>query len=356
MSKGFRTALYAVLLSLTFLISCQVVKLESFSSVKPTNPASIELLPESKVQEITLVGPASESRAEISGMAWCGDNLVLLPQYPSIFGEDDSANVFNIPQENLDDYFSGEVPEGLAPELIPFDTGGLEQTLTGFEGYEGIVFNGSEVYVTIEARQWDGMMGYLVKGEVVGDCDGFILDPKSVIPLEPQVDISNMSHEALVIYQNQLYVIFEANGNNVNPNPVAHVFDFSLESHTTVDLPNIEYRLPAAAMPDETGAFWAVNYFFPGEASDLEPAVDQIGLDYGIGFSHYDANPVERLVKFRIDDNSVQLVDQPPIYLELMDGGSRNWEGVVQYGHGFLLVTDKFPTTILAYVEAEGQK
>jgi hypothetical protein len=57
------------------------------------------------------------------------------------------------------------------------------------------------------------------------------------------------------------------------------------------------------------------------------------------------------LIEFRIDKDDVNLIDQAPIYLELLDEDSRNWEGIVRYGDGFLLVTDKFPTTILAYVE-----
>ncbi|MDY6846391.1 MAG: hypothetical protein SVP52_04585, partial [Chloroflexota bacterium] len=56
------------------------------------------------------------------------------------------------------------------------------------------------------------------------------------------------------------------------------------------------------------------------------------------------------LIKLRIGGRGVELVDQEPIFLELMEGDSRNWEGIVQFGEGFLLVTDRFPTTILAYV------
>jgi hypothetical protein len=172
-----------------------------------------------------------------------------------------------------------------------------------------------------------------------------------MVSIPPQADIGNISHETLFIYQEELYAIYEANGTNVNPDPEAHVFDLSLESHRTIELPNIEYRLTDAAQPDESGEFWAINYYFPGDASDLEPAPDQIAIEYGVGISHQNAEPVERLIKFRIDNNFVQFIDQEPIYLELLEDDARNWEGIVRYREGFLLVTDKFPTTILAYVE-----
>ena len=297
------------------------------------------------------MGPASQFKAEISGMAWCGEDLVLLPQYPNRFEEDGTDNVFFINQDTLRGYFSGKSQDGVSPDPIPFDSAGLEQTLPGFEGFEAIVFNGSDFYVSIEARQADGMMGYLVRGSVESDCSRLVLDPDTVVSLPPKADIGNMSHETLFIYQEELYAIYEANGTNVNPDPEVHVFDLSLESHRTIDLPNIEYRLTDAAQPDESGEFWAINYYFPGDASDLEPAPDQIAIEYGVGISHQNAEPVERLIKFRIDNNGIQLIDQEPIYLELLEDDARNWEGIVRYREGFLLVTDKFPTTILAYVE-----
>jgi hypothetical protein len=336
------------------LISCQNETAILTTSAKPTLPNAVSLLKESEVQAIPLLGPASQDRAEISGMAWCGEELILLPQYPDRFEKDGTTSVFGITQVALEDYFSGANKDGIEPDLIPFDTGGMEQTLAGFEGFEAIVFNGTNFYVSIEARQADGMMGYLVKGTVASDCSQLVIDPDSLVSIPPQADIGNMSHETLVIYQNNLYVIYEANGVNVNPDPVAHVFDLSLEAHSTIDLPNIEYRITDATEPKESGVFWAINYFFPGDASDLEPAADQIALVYGVGVTHQESDPVERLLAFCIDKYGVQLVDQTPIYLELLDDDSRNWEGIVQFRDGFLLVTDKFPTTILAYVKIIG--
>ena len=353
MTKGPWFFLFLLFLCPAVLISCQSETAILTYAAKPTLPSSISLLKESGVQEIPLLGPASQARAEFSGMAWCGEDLVLLPQYPDRFEEDDTASVFTISQIVLEDYFSGELPEGIEPDLIPFDTGGLEQTLPGFEGFEAIVFNGTGFFASIEARQVDGMMGYLVRGIVEDECTKLIIDPDSVVSLPSQADIGNMSHETLVIYQNKLYAIYEANGVNVNQDPVAHVFDLSLESQGFVDLPNVEYRLTDATQPDDDGSFWALNYFFPGDATDLEPGADQFALDYGVGVSHQESDTVERLVAFRIGEEGIQFIDQAPIYLQLLDDDSRNWEGIVQFGDGFLLVTDKFPTTILAYVALE---
>lgn len=45
------------------------------------------------------------------------------------------------------------------------------------------------------------------------------------------------------------------------------------------------------------------------------------------------------------------VTNTPPIQLQLIDGVSRNWEGLVRLDErGFLLITDEFPETILAFV------
>jgi hypothetical protein len=340
--KSIRQLTFAIIILASFLVSCRK------SDAALTD--NLKTLAESPVIEISLSGPASESRSEISGMAWCGSNLILLPQYPDRFEEGDADHVFSIPKDAIKAYLSGETTKAIEPQLVPFDGGDLERTIRGFEGFESVVFNDSQFYVTIEARTGGEMAGYLVSGQVEGACAGLTLDPDSLQSLPLQANISNMSHETLVFFEEELYVMYEANGLNVNPNPVAHVFDAALGEHTEVEMPQIEYRITDATEADQTGAFWAINYFFPGD-EDLLPAEDQIALIYGIGLSHFTSETVERIIKLRVDKNGIVLVDQEPIYLELLKDDSRNWEGIVKFGDGFLLVTDKFPTTILAFIE-----
>ena len=94
-------------------------------------------------------------------------------------------------------------------------------------------------------------------------------------------------------------------------------------------------------------SFWGINYFFPGD-TDLLPSIDPIADVYGksnAGFEH-----VERLVKFEYSEDGITLAKAAPILLVLTED-ARNWEGlVVLDDRGFLLATDKFPTTILGFV------
>lgn len=344
-----RVLIPGLLMLVFLLVGCQQVE-HAWSG-------KVETIIEVAVEEIPLLGPAAESRAEISGMAWCGTNLILLPQYPDRFAVDSVDHVFSIPQEDLLDYLDGDIPDGIEPTLIPFDAQGLEEQIPNFDGYEAILFNGDVFYVTVEAREKDVTMGYILTGKVVGDCTSLVLYPTSLHHLEPQADLDNMSHETLVYFQDQIYAIYEGNGVNVNPMPIAHIFDRQLGKGTEkIALENIEYRITDATEPDAFGAFWAINYFFPGD-KDLHPTNDQFAITYGVGATHLKSETVERIIKLIIDDDGIRIADQAPIYLALLKDDSRNWEGIAKFGDGFLLVTDKFPRTILAYVEAwDGEK
>lgn len=340
--KKFQQAVLALLL---------VGALTACWRATPVIPETVTLVEESTVREIPLSGPAAERRAEISGMAWCGEHLILLPQYPMKVADDNEPGyVFSIAKSELDAFLTADAEEDIQPDKVPFDTAGVNQQISGFEGFESILIHEDRVYLTIEARGIDGMMGYLVQGTVKGDCERLILSPQDPVGIAPQADLGNMSDETLVIYDDQLFTIYEANGVNVNPDPLAHQFDLSLETMGTLPMPNIEYRITDATQANAQGEFWAINFFFPGDAK-LKPGLDQIAVDHGLGVSHQGENQIERLIALKIEGERISLAEKPPIYLALSGAISRNWEGVVRFGEDFLLVTDEYPRTILVYVK-----
>ena len=344
MSKKRIFSLFVIFLSLAgALLACQSQK------VTETVSPDLAILEEHPITQITLAGPVASSQAEVSGMAWCEDNLILLPQFPDQFAEDGIGRVFSIPKSALSAYLASDSPGAIEPNQMVFDTAGLSRELSGFEGFEAIAFVEDVVYVTVETRQSGGMMGYLVRGTVSDDCSAVTLDPTTRQELPPQANLSNMTDETILVYNDQLYTVYEANGVNVNPEPVAHVFDLALDPIGTVAFPNIEYRVTDATTLAEDGTFWAINYFYPGDTK-LLPGDDQIALEYGIGLTHQTAEQVERLVEMQITDAGIVLVDEIPIYLQLDSEESYNWEGLVRMEGGFLVVTDEYPTTILGYV------
>ncbi|MCI0521740.1 MAG: hypothetical protein L0Z70_15955 [Chloroflexi bacterium] len=305
--------------------------------------------PEVPVQLLPLAGPLSAAQAEISGMAWYQDNLILLPQYPNRFGSGDGA-LFAIPKAEILARLDGSQADPLVPQEIPFYAPDLEGRVRGFEGFEAIAFNGENVYLTIEAHPW-GMMGYLIAGYIAPDLSAVTLNTANLSEIPPQADILNFTDETLLIFGYRLVTLYEANGAQVNPHPAARLFDASLQPQDSLSMPNVEYRLTDATPPDDSGRFWAINFFYTGDkkiAADFDP----LAAAYGEGATHAKFDSVERLVEFQFTEDGLVFSDSEPIQLELLgDELPRNWEAIARLDErGFLLATDKFPTTLLGFV------
>jgi len=313
-----------------------------------TTPPTASLPQEQLVTVISLSGPASESKSEISGMAWYNESLILLPQYPSRFGSGDGA-VFSLAKDDLLAFLDGTQTGPLSPIEIPFVAPGIEQ-IDGFEGFEAITFSGNNVYLTIEAKP-DKMMGYLVVGTITPNLSELRLDPTSLNEIPPQVQIDNMTDEALLITPAGVLSFFEANGLKNNASPIVHTFSLTGESLGTSPMANLEYRLTDVTPLDSTNRFWGINYFYPGDTK-LTPDIDPLAVSYGKGPTHAVSTAVERLVQFQYSENGITFTTIPPIQLQLLpDNEARNWEAIAFLDQrGFLLATDKFPTTILAFV------
>lgn len=335
-----------LVVNLLLLSACSRLPLALLAPATTTGPA------EHKVTLIALAGPLAARNAELSGLAQWGDRFVLLPQYPGRFG----GSLFTLSEDDILRALAGIATDPLTPTALPFDDGGLSYTIPGFEGFEAIAFAGDRVYLTIEAAQGGGMIGYLVSGVIDQGAGRIVLDPATLTPIAPQASLDNFADEALVVLPGgDLLTFYEANGANVNPQPVAHRFDASGAPGAVLPSPKIEYRLTDATPADAEGRFWAINYFFPGDEEKLAPADDWLATSYGRGATHATNRAVERLVEMQVSDAGVTLVEQPPLQLSLLPGVSRNWEGIarLQTGEldGFLLVTDTFPATLLGFVE-----
>ncbi|MBI3168988.1 MAG: hypothetical protein HYZ22_10945 [Chloroflexi bacterium] len=311
------------------------------------NQPTVESATEQPVTVLELTGPIAVPEAELSGLAWHGETLILLPQYPERFGEGDGA-LFALPKADIVAALDGTTP--LEPAFVPLNAPGLKETIPNFQGYESIVFHGDQVFLTIEAGEGTDMHGYIVSGEISADESEITLDTSNVVEIPMPFPSDNHSDEAIIIEKDFVMTFFEINGANLNSAPVAHAFDFDLNPQGTVSIPNLEYRLTDAAAYSGND-FWVINYFFPGD-TDLAPSIDPLAQKYGEGPTHAQQDQVERLVKMTYTPNGITLADSAPIQLTLDGDNARNIEGLVLLDdQGFLLVTDKFPSTLLMFVE-----
>lgn len=301
---------------------------------------------EVRVVPLPLAGEAARRKAEYSGLAWYDDNLILLPQYPARFGN----NLWVIPKTQIIAFLDGQ-RKTLEPRKLAFVDDGLPRSIAGFEGYEALAFAGETAYLTIESDPGSMMACYLVRGHIAPDLSVLTLDAATRQEIPHPVEIDNMCVEAMLVFTEQVLTFFEANGANINPHPEVHFFDARPLLQATSSLPNIEYRLTDVSAPDAAGRFWAINSMFPGDAGKLSPATDALATEFETGASYGESGIIERLIEIAITPDGIVLTETAPIRLQLLPEVARNWEGLVRLDdRGFLLVTDKFPETMLAFV------
>lgn len=323
------------------------VTIDDISATEKSNNQSF--LEEVEVIPLKIPGRIQAPNFEYSGLAWFGENLVLLPQFPAGKEFSRDANLFAINGNDL--LLAIDDPDlELGVRDVPIINSDLRDQIRGFEGFESIVFVDQIAYLTIESRAGSPMMGYLIRGEVQGELESITLDINSLTDLVPFSSESNATFEAMTYWNGKLYIIYEHNSMQGEKMPVAYRYNLNLELERQIPFAVMDYRVTDATISDSSGRFWVMNYFFPG---DTHLAVDQDLLleRYGEGQTHARYDPVERLVELQIKDNQVSRIDQPPIYLKLLENNiARNWEGIVLLEDlGFIVVTDTFPGSILGF-------
>lgn len=305
--------------------------------------------PEVQITQIMLADPLDRRSAEISGMDWYGDYLILLPQY---FDFAVGRMIYAIPKADLLAYLDDPISAPLVPIRIPVEDQRLERSLRSFEGYESIAFSGNQLVLTIETSPGREMQGYVVTGEIAPDLSKVVLDVDSLqqIPLPKQ--IFNSADEAVLYAGDRIITLFEANGQKVNTASFAQVYDSDLNPVEWLPFRPLEYRVTDATRLDAENNFWVTNEFSVGSL-DLFTRQDPLAETYGEGCTHARYFTVERLVELHYDpETGFSLTDTPPIQIQLEGNLQfRNWEAIARLDDkGFLIASDKFPDTILAFV------
>ncbi|HEX37999.1 MAG TPA: hypothetical protein ENG70_03970 [Candidatus Cloacimonetes bacterium] len=307
---------------------------------------------EVNVQYITLEGAISEPKAEISGLAWYNDYLILLPQYPHLFPSEYDGTFFAIPKGKIAENLN-EIPNTpISPIPINVKAPNLMNIIEGYEGFESIAFYENTVFFTVESEP-DAMMGYLMKGTISDDMKTITVDVDERVELPPRAPIENATDETIIVTPDRVITIYEWNSMLLENQPYAYMFDHSLNLIDSLSMPYVEYRITDATQIDENDNFWVINYMWSGDYSKNYDPSDPIAEKYGKGSTHKNYKTVERLLEFHFSPRGISLVNTHPIQLKLTDDeNSRNWEGIVRYDDkGFLIVTDKFPRTLLGYVK-----
>ena len=182
--------------------------------VIPSTTPIIQPIVEQPIQEIPLGGLLNSAEAQVSGLAWFGDTLVILPQYPAWFPiQNSSASLFTLSKAEIIAYLDGSSSEPLIPGQVPFRDGGISSLVDNFEGFEAIAFSNELIFLTIEARSNESWLGYLISGTTGPDLAEINLNPDTLTSIPAPVDIINKSNEALVVAGEIIISLFEERTN-----------------------------------------------------------------------------------------------------------------------------------------------
>lgn len=360
MNKSTAHRILGVVTLILLLIACSCNATNSSDPLENAENVNTASLPTSvfegieyDLMEIPLPGEFASAQMEYSGLTWYEQELILLPQYPNGIKGDQKGFLYAISADNLYNHIE-DTEQDVKVRPITFDDAGLSDRLAGFEGFEAIIFIDDSVYLNIETHGGNPMKAFVVKGEIEttnNQISSIVLDGSSLVELPVQNRNQNASYEALTTDGQYIYAFYEQNGIEQNQSPFAIRLDANLKNYQEIPIDAINYRLTDATYMDQDSVFWAINYFFPGDRH-LAVEEDPLSAQYGLGESHLLYEPLERIVKFQLTQEGFILLHEAPLYLNLLEENeARNWEGLEKFGNlGFLLVTDKFPNSILGFL------
>jgi hypothetical protein len=318
---------------------------------------------ETAVRIIPLAAPLNDRIAEYSGMTWCGDRLILIPQYPKRLAKKHftpgSNYFYSLAKQDILDFLQGRRTQALQGQAIELLEGNVRAHTLIFDGFEGAACDGNTLWLTIESvglfqrfKRFRRFSSFLVPAEIRENNGNttLVVQTDRLQKLGSQSKLENKGDEALTIWKQQVITFHEVNSNTVINQPVAQAFDKRSGEKSLYSFPHIPFRLTDTTAVDQHGRFWGINYRYNRDVFSDDLA-DPIAEQHGQGQSHKRYDNVERLLQFQISENKISLVNEPPIQLQMTSVEGRNWEAIVRLDDlGFLIATDKYPGSLLGFV------
>ena len=288
------------------------------------------------VHEVSLPPPWGRSEVEFSAGAQSGREVVLLPQYPREGALVVTAEV------------SEEAMEEAGFRLISVEDGGLPGLIEGYDGFEALAIEGDEFFAAIEAREVTGTMAWLVRGQVMRDeghrIMGLRVDGNLRTRLVPSRVAPNRSFEALLLREGEVLALPE-----MSQDGEAIVLSrVDLRVLRRIRAPDLPWRVTDATPLGADGTFTVVNYLWRGDR-DLAREHDPFAPS-GCKRPEGTRGGRERLVHLRLRGDRFETLPVSPLRLAPGGEGDRNWEGIARLDRGYLVVTDRYPRTILARI------
>lgn len=308
---------------------------------------------ETRLSIIPLAPPLDQPNAEISGLTWCGETLIIMPQYPRRLSPKKENFFYTLSKQTIIDFLQHNTDKVLQATPIRVEENGLRKEIAIFDGFEAVACDGNDLWLAIEAVNiFTIYQSYLVKASIDLNAAAPVIsiDPKNIWSLDSQSEMRNIGDEAILLNGDQVISLHEVNDPRIVESAAAHSINSKTGVQTSYDFPHLPFRITDSTELDANNRFWVINYKYSGDKFSRK-SNDPLALRYGEGDSHAQYDNVERLVEFQITGEQIKRTERAPIQLLMESSEGRNWEGLVRLDElGFLIATDKHPDTLFGFV------
>ncbi|RZL11145.1 MAG: hypothetical protein EOO89_20575 [Pedobacter sp.] len=293
---------------------------------------------------IKLPGEIADSKQEFSSMYLKDDAVWLMPQYP------DSLNhsIYSIEKQAIEDAINSG---SIIKEFGRISVNGLKNFKDriggSYEGLEAVVVIGNKVFFTIETKP-PNKNCYLIRGTLQGD--QIIIDNNRLYVLPKLKMLTNAGFEAMEYLpeKGKLLLFFEYNKADIGSK--ALLVDTSLTGKAdTMLFQPLMYRLTDVTVSGNK--LLGINYHYNRSRVERPEYIgaDSLFVEPDLEGKTIKEASMSRIIEIKIGNG---LTWKSKKVIEISDGIiANNWEGIVPFKKGVLLVSDEYSKTVLKYLK-----
>jgi hypothetical protein len=316
---------------------------------------------EKNFRPIPLPAEISSVAEEFSGMALWNNRVYLLPQYGDQRRADGLMNdnffIYGILADSINLAIDDSVPLTKFQKIRVKNIDKLpEEIKAGYEGFEAISIVNGTVFMNIETHD-NFTYCFMLKGRLDTTANEVIIDTNKITRLKRDFQWENAGFESIAYIpsENKLLTAYEANFHAIN---YAYLVDTSFQTEPVkTQIPMMPFRITDLFANNK---IYALNYYYHGDhAIYADSMIDDIKASIPELTEQLNTDP-DYLKEKNHEYARIVSLDSlsDPKWKEVVSfpGQKNNWEGLVLFRKGALIVSDAnnnapHQVTTFAYVE-----